>query len=107
MKTSVLFTGDAGGLTYIDDVMNEAPRSAISMCCSCVIPDRKTETSLAPVKSIRKQPQPIVIAPLPFQWNSATISKYSNTDEMKKKPTYIPGKKNGSPSRNTAMKITY
>ena len=104
MKTSVLFTGDAGGLNYIDDVMTEAPRSAINMCCSCVVKDRHMETSLAPVKTIRKkmaEPKPI-----PFSWNSVTIAKYSNVDDMKKK-SYIPGKKNGSPRRTTPMRISY
>lgn len=109
MKTSVLFTGDAGGLNYIDDVITEAPRSALNMCCSCVVNDRKDETSLvpAPIKNIRKQNTEVKLA-IPFSWNSATIAKYSNTDTMKRKSSYIPGKYNGSPSRReTAMIITY
>ena len=53
MKTSVLFTGDAGGLTYIDDKMNEAPRSALNMCCSCVMEDRQYEKNLAPIRQVK------------------------------------------------------
>ena len=105
MKTSVLFTGDAGGLNYIDDVMTEAPRSAVNMCCGCVVKDRQLETSLAPVKNIRKKPQEV--KPVPFSWNSTTIAKYSNVDDMLKKKSYIPGKKNGSPRRTTPMRISY
>lgn len=105
MKTSVLFTGDAGGLNYIDDIMTEAPRSALNLCCSCVVHDRKTETNLMPIKkTIRKVKEVEVI---PFSWNSATISKYSNVDNMKRKASYIPGKYNGSPRRDTAMIISY
>ena len=89
MKTSVLVTGDAGGLNYIDDVMTEAPRSAINMCCSCVVNDRKAETSLAPIRNIRKQKDP----PPPFSWNAQTIARYSNVSGMKKAPkNYVPGR---------------
>ena len=107
MKTSVLFTGDAGGLGYIDDRMNEAPRSAINLCCSCVVRDKKTETSLVPIKNIRKEIKSVKQVPIPFSWNTATIAKFSNVDNMKRKPQYIPGQRNGSPSRTQPMRITY
>ena len=33
MITSVMLTGDAGGLNYIDDVLIENPKSALKACC--------------------------------------------------------------------------
>ena len=51
MISSVLFTGDAGGLKYIDDTMNETPRSAFNMCCSCAMPEEKyLQRDLAPIR---------------------------------------------------------
>ena len=34
MITSVMLTGDAGGLEYIDDVVYESPKKAFKYCCS-------------------------------------------------------------------------
>lgn len=34
MITSVMLTGDAGGLDYIDDVVIEKPKSAFRACCT-------------------------------------------------------------------------
>ena len=34
MITSVMLTGDAGGLNYVDDVMYESPKKAFKYCCS-------------------------------------------------------------------------
>ena len=51
MFSSVLFTGDAGGLHYIDDVLTEGPRKTVNVCCSCALPDYSNiETDLTPIK---------------------------------------------------------
>ena len=34
MITSVILTGDAGGLNYVDDVLIENPKNAFKYCCS-------------------------------------------------------------------------
>ena len=34
MITSVMLTGDAGGLNYVDDVIYETPKQAFRYCCS-------------------------------------------------------------------------
>jgi hypothetical protein len=34
MITSVMLTGDAGGLRYVDDVLYENPKAAFKNCCS-------------------------------------------------------------------------
>lgn len=34
MITSVMLTGDAGGLGYVDDVLYEKPKMAFKNCCS-------------------------------------------------------------------------
>ncbi len=55
MISSVLFTGDAGGLNYMDNAMNEGPRKTFNVCCSCALPDYSAETDLAPTP-IKKKP---------------------------------------------------
>lgn len=51
MLSSVLITGDAGGLHYIDDVLTEGPRKTFNVCCSCALPDYSTaESDLTPIK---------------------------------------------------------
>jgi len=35
MISSVLMTGDAGGLNYIDDTLTETPRTTFNFCCGC------------------------------------------------------------------------
>ena len=51
MFSSVLVTGDAGGLHYIDDVLTEGPRKGFNVCCSCALPDYSLiETDLTPIK---------------------------------------------------------
>jgi len=49
MISSVLVTGDAGGLNYIDEIVTETPRSAFNFCCTCNVPEaNQKETNLAP-----------------------------------------------------------
>ena len=75
MLASVLITGDADGLRYVDRKMTEAPRSALNFCCSCSEPEyeKNLSTTFKPIKI------------LPFQWTAAIIQKYSKTELMKKK----------------------
>jgi len=49
MRNSVLFTGDAGALEFIDETLNEIPRSTFNFCCTCSYID-KQESNLAPLK---------------------------------------------------------
>jgi hypothetical protein len=82
MISSVFITGDAGGLNYIDEKMNEVPRKSLNLCCSeCTLPPESTETNLVPisVKSIKKEK-----VALPFSWTPHIIKIYSNTKTMKK-----------------------
>ena len=97
MFGSVLITGDAGGLGYIDDSLNRAPKKTFNFCCSCAIPEEKQmEKSMVPQKRPVKMSKPVVQqSPLkdlkfqPFSWNQATITKYTNVETMKK-PEFIP-----------------
>lgn len=51
MFGSVLITGDAGGLGYIDDSLSRAPKKTFGFCCSCAIPDEhKGEKNMVPQK---------------------------------------------------------
>ena len=50
MFSSVLITGDAGGLHYIDDVLTETPRQGFNYCCACALPEYNGETDLRPIK---------------------------------------------------------
>lgn len=56
MLASVLITGDADGLRYVDRKMIEAPRSALNFCCSCSEPEY--EQNFTPIAT-----KPIKIAP--------------------------------------------
>lgn len=65
MISSVFITGDAGGLNYIDEKINEVPRKSLNLCCTeCTLPGESNETNLVPmkVKSIKKVKLP------PFSW---------------------------------------
>ena len=66
MISSVFITGDAGGLSYIDEKINEVPRKSLNLCCTeCTLPGDSSETNLIPkkVKSIKK----VKTLP-PFNW---------------------------------------
>lgn len=49
MRRSVIFTGDAGALEFIDETLKEIPRSTFNFCCSYSYID-KSESNLAPLK---------------------------------------------------------
>jgi hypothetical protein len=70
MMSSVLITGDAGGLYYIDDVFTETPRTAFNMCCSSDNRLRHAETSrMSPQKKAfekKKAPTPLIHVLPPF-----------------------------------------
>ena len=51
MISSVFITGDAGGLNYIDEKINEVPRKSLNLCCTeCTLPGESSETNLVPMK---------------------------------------------------------
>jgi hypothetical protein len=69
MLASVLITGDADGLRYVDRKMTQAPRSALNFCCSCSEPEYEQNiTSQVAAKPLKR---------VPFQWTPAIIQKYS------------------------------
>jgi hypothetical protein len=90
MRSSVLLTGDAGGLTYIDKQMDTVPTYTFSLCCSsCSVPDvPKSERNLMPItRKPMEQKQFNQYAENEteqFRWTSAIIGKYSNTQTMRK-----------------------
>lgn len=47
MLKSVIMTGDAGALPYLQ---NDLPKTAFNFCCSCTLPKNEQETNLAPIK---------------------------------------------------------
>jgi len=82
MISSVFITGDAGGLNYIDEKINEVPRKSLNLCCSeCTLSPETTETNLVPVKVKSIKKDKVV---LPFSWTPHIIRTYSNTKIMQK-----------------------
>ena len=76
MLASVLITGDADGLRYVDRKMTEAPRSALNFCCSCSEPEYEQNFTGPVAKPLKR---------LPFQWTPAIIQKHSQVDHMKRR----------------------
>ena len=98
MKSSVLLTGDAGGVKYIKEV----PKNTFKFCCSCTLPKDEIETNLTPLKnpkrgiqkkqrddssprlkSRRPPSQEYYDAPQ-WRWSHDIVARYSNTETMKK-----------------------
>jgi len=78
MISSVLFTGDAGGLNYIgSNLTDENNKATIKLCCSCSNDDiSKAESDLKPIKRTNYKE----LNPVPFEkdyvfrWTNAIIA---------------------------------
>ena len=73
MMASVLVTGDAGGLYYVDEVFTETPRSAFNFCCASDNRIRHAETTFSPQKKAyekKKAPTPLIHVLPVFKWNA-------------------------------------
>ena len=86
MISSVLITGDAGGLNYIDETLTNAPKSAFNFCCSCA-PDTSGETYMYTPKPQKKKFTP-------FAWTAAIINHFTKI-ELMRKPEYLSKKNKG------------
>ena len=95
MLSSVLFTGDAGGLNYVRNVSEENPAFFPSLCCTCTQDDiSHAQTDLAPIRRsvVKKEAAPIELDAVEvdkdfiFRWSPALIAKYSNVSAMRRSP---------------------
>ena len=86
MRSSVLLTGDAGGLNYIKGSAPGGSKSSsfgnMSFCCSCASTDKQEETNLVPMRRQKSKSIKIKLKPA-FEWNADTIQRYSNVESMR------------------------
>ena len=89
MISSVLFTGDAGGLNYIGENLTDENKGTVKFCCSCTDKDiSRAENDLAPIRRGGTKDYKS-LTPVPFEkdyifrWTNAVIAEYSNVDSMR------------------------
>ena len=106
MLSSVLFTGDAGGLNY---VKNENSSFFSAFCCTCTQKDiSQAEKDLAPIRCSTKAPKhgfKLTVEKMEaysieldaadvdkksgFKWNPTLITKYSNVSTMRRNSSNV------------------
>ena len=100
MISSVMLTGDAGGLNYIGSNLTDENKSPFKYCCGCTERDvSRAESDLTPLRrtTVQKDTKELKeLSPVEhekdfiFRWTPAVIAKYSNL-ELMRKPEFTKG----------------